>query len=116
MANERFFIDSVVREFHVYKDVWSPVVGETLICEKEFEVNDETVGVIKNLFEVTDEVKIDVVKMQKQIGSQDCEVFAIAVSTILNGLDVSQITFCQREMRKHLISCFTTRSLTPSPM
>ena len=36
MANERFFVDSVVRGFHVYKDVWNPVVGETLICEKEF--------------------------------------------------------------------------------
>ena len=36
MANERFFVDSVVRAFHVYKDVWNPVVGETLICEKEF--------------------------------------------------------------------------------
>ena len=80
-------------------------------------MNDETVGVIKNLFEVTDKVKISVIKMQKQIGSQDCGVFAIAVSTaILNGLDVSQITFCQTEMRKHLISCFTARSLTPFPM
>ena len=75
-------------------------------------MNDETVGVIKNLFEVTDEVKIDIIKMQRQIGSQDCRVFAIAVSTaILNGLDVS---FCQREIRKHLISGFTVRSLTPS--
>ena len=82
-------------------------------------MNDETVGVIKNLFEVTDEVKISVIEMQKQIGSQDCGVFAIAVSiAILNGPDVSQITFCQTEMRKHLIFCFTAtcRSLTPFPM
>ena len=77
-------------------------------------MNDETVGVIKNLFEVNDEVKIDIIKMQRQIGSQDCGVFTIAVLTaILKGLDVS---FCQREIRKNLISGFTARSLTPIPM
>ena len=62
------------------------------------------------------ETKIDLKKMQRQVGSCDCGVFAIAVSTaLLNGLDVSQITFCQKEMRSHLISCFTAESLTQFP-
>ena len=79
-------------------------------------MNDETADVIKNLFEVTDEMKIDINKMQRQIGSQDCGLFAITVSTaLLHGLDVPQITFCQKEMRRHLISCFIAKSLTPFP-
>ena len=28
-------IDSVVHDHHVYKSVWSPVIGEQLILEKE---------------------------------------------------------------------------------
>ena len=33
---ERFYLDSVARGFHVYKAVWNPVVGEELLCEREF--------------------------------------------------------------------------------
>ena len=36
MAEERFVLDSVVRGFHVYKDVWNPTLGETLTCKPEF--------------------------------------------------------------------------------
>jgi hypothetical protein len=33
MADFRY--DSCIRGFHVYKDVWNPVVGETLNAERE---------------------------------------------------------------------------------
>ena len=33
---ERFSIDSAVRGFHVYKDIWNPEIGEVLLCEQEF--------------------------------------------------------------------------------
>ena len=29
--------DSFVREFHVYKGIWSPLIGEELNCKKEVE-------------------------------------------------------------------------------
>ena len=29
-------VDTVFRGFHVYKVVWNPVIGETLICKPEF--------------------------------------------------------------------------------
>ena len=62
-------------------------------------VNADTVDVINNIFVMTDETKIDLKRMQRQNGSHDCGVFAIAVSTaLLHGLDVSQVTFCQNEM------------------
>ena len=53
---------------------------------------------------IIDETKIDLKRMQIQKGSQDCELFAIATATaLLNGLDMSQITFCQDDMRQNLI-------------
>ena len=33
---ERFSIDSAVRGFHVYKDIWNPEIDEVLLCEQEF--------------------------------------------------------------------------------
>ena len=30
-----FEIQSCVRGYHVYKDIWTPSVGETLSCERE---------------------------------------------------------------------------------
>ena len=78
-------------------------------------VNDEIADVIKNLFEVTDEMKIDIKKIQTDWLTR-LWTFALAVSTVLlHGLDVSQITFCQKEMRRRLISCFIAKSLTPFP-
>ena len=46
----------------------------------------QLIKVVKNLFAVADGSNINVMKMQRQIGSQDCGLFAIAVSTLLNGL------------------------------
>ena len=31
-----FFVDSVIRGFHIYKDIWDPEVGELLMCRQEF--------------------------------------------------------------------------------
>ena len=79
-------------------------------------MSDGTVCVIKNLFEFTAETKIVQMKMQRQCGSQDCGLFAIAVSTaLLNELDASQLKFHQGEMRQHLTSCFKANSLTVFP-
>lgn len=36
MAEKKFAIDSVVRGFHLYKDVWNPHIGDTLFCQQEF--------------------------------------------------------------------------------
>ena len=35
MADERFSVDSAVRGFHIYKDIWNSEIGELLMCEKE---------------------------------------------------------------------------------
>ena len=28
-------VESCVRGFHIYEDVWTPVIGEVLICRRE---------------------------------------------------------------------------------
>ena len=28
-------VDSCVRGFHVYQDIWTPVMGEILVCRRE---------------------------------------------------------------------------------
>ena len=77
-------------------------------------VADATKKVIRNLFKVSE---IEVMKTQKQTGSQDCGLFAIAYATaLLNGIDVSNITFAQSKMREHLLSCFVNNSVTPFPV
>ena len=34
-AMERFSIDSCVRGYHVYNDIWEVSVGEELLCQRE---------------------------------------------------------------------------------
>ena len=35
-AEDTTAVDTVLKGFHVYKDVWNPVIGKTLFCTLEF--------------------------------------------------------------------------------
>ena len=54
MASAQFEakIVSAIRGHHVYKDIWNPVIGEVLVCERE-EVNHRLsiLRSIENLWE-----------------------------------------------------------------
>lgn len=81
-------------------------------------VHDETAGVIINIFDIQDKAQIKQKMIQKQIGSSDCGLFAIAVATLLlhnPSVDMSSINFCQQQMRDHMLVCFQVKSLTPFP-
>ena len=80
-------------------------------------VDAKTVDVINNIFVITDETKIDLKRLQIQDSLQDCGLFAIATATaLLNGLDMSQIAFYQKDMRRYLTTCFIDKLLiTPFP-
>ena len=53
---------------------------------------------------------------QKQVGSHDCGVFAIAFAVeVLSKGDISDTVFDQSKMRTHLISCLETGKLVPFP-
>ena len=34
-------VDSVIRGYHVYKDIWVQIIGEILFCEQEPAGNEE---------------------------------------------------------------------------
>ena len=50
------------------------------------------------------------------MGTNDCGLFAIAVTTsIAFDLDPVGVHFQQREMRHHLLGCFQKGQMTPFP-
>ena len=54
--------------------------------------------------------------IQKQVGGNDCGLFAIAILTcIANSVDVTNIQFDQKQMRSHLIECVAAKKLTLFP-
>jgi hypothetical protein len=59
---------------------------------------------------------IEMVDKQKQIGGQDCSLFAVATApAILFGHDAASIYFSQKAMRNHLTKCFEEQSITQFP-
>ena len=55
-------------------------------------------------------------KCHKQIGGNDCGLFAIAYAIdILTGNDPDKIRYDQTRMRHHLIACFKSGKVTPFP-
>ena len=78
-------------------------------------VNEASKKVMLNLFEGSRR-KIVQVNVQKQLGGQDCGLFAIGISTaLLNNIDVTTIQFNQHEMRHHLHDCFNAGLISPFP-
>ena len=91
--------------------------NEIQIFDSVFTSTDaETRKMIVNLFQTTKNSKFTCAKIQRQIGANDCGLFAIAVATsIAFGLDSVGIHFQQREMRHHLLHCFEKEQMTPFP-
>lgn len=60
--------------------------------------------------------EVDPVKVQCQVGNNDCGVFAIANAySLCERLDPHLVTLDQPHMRKHLIKCFRDGYFTPFP-
>ena len=81
-------------------------------------VNAKTRNIVKNLFQPISgkNPRVQLIKTQKQVGSHDCGLFAVAMATaILNGHDPKTIRFHQQSMREHLIQCFEKQLITPFP-
>ena len=55
-------------------------------------------------------------KVQRQLGSSDCGLFALAFAAELcHGLDPTNRSYDQAKMREHYISCLESRTITPFP-
>jgi len=77
-------------------------------------VDEQTKKVIFNLFQSSSAKKLRVVNSQKQKGSKDCGLFAIAFATALAyGQNPSKLKYDQSSMRSHLVRCFHEGKLVP---
>ena len=55
--------------------------------------------------------------IQKQVGSKDCGLFALAVSTaVACGVDPMKILFDQSQMRHHLVTCYEKNKFSMFPL
>lgn len=82
-------------------------------------VSANTRNIVKNIFQplLGKSPRVQLVKTQKQIGSKDCGLFAIAMATaVLNGQDPKVVRFLQQSMRQHLMHCFEAKNMTPFPL
>ena len=80
-------------------------------------VDDKTKKVVINLFDISSEPRVEVMKTQKQRGGKDCGLFAIATATaIMLNINMLEIKFDQKEMRQHLVNCYTTQTFSMFPI
>ena len=78
----------------------------------------ETETVVSNLFQWSKPIKlvVNVSRSQKQKGTADCGLFAIANATaIAHGKNPSKLKFNQESMRVHLIDCFNHKHMSLFP-
>ena len=76
-----------------------------------------TIKTIASLFRFqSPRFTVKVKNVARQVGSQDCALYAIAVMTSLSyNEDPTIIKYLQEEMRDHLIKCFEKKELIPFP-
>ena len=86
----------------------------------EGQIADETVLQICNIYTSPDRIEIRRLKVQQQIGSIDCGLFAIAFATelceMLGSLDLEKVIFKQTMMRQHLEHCIRENRMEVFPM
>ena len=94
--------------------------GEVTIMDSIFKsIDQETKLTVSNLFQPSgsvNQLKIKLIKTQRQKGNKDCGLFAIAMATtIAFGKNPSKVTFCQESMRAHLVSCLNNQNFSLFP-
>ena len=128
MEEETLAINSAVRGFHVYKNEWNPVLGETLLCEQEFgNIHDPyAVAVVRDktiIGHVPRKISSLCFFFLKKNGSILCQVTGKrrrSADLLQGGLEVPcTLTFVgpSREIHKvrNLISLAPTKTVEPTP-
>ena len=79
-------------------------------------IDSETAQIILHLF-ANNHLKLEMVNIHKQVGSNDCGLFSIANTIQLaKKSDASKIKYIQRAMRPHLIKCFSQGRINSFPL
>ena len=63
-------MDSCVRGFHVYQDVWTPIIGKALACQRE-------------TINIEDRYVIAVNKTEVDVGNMPCKILFLCAAFIL---------------------------------
>jgi len=124
VAGRRKLPPSGLQAFFVRGNHW--IVLSTLDCRSgEVNVYDslysnqdaDTLSAISGLLEVhRPPVIINLMKIGKQKGGNDCGLFAVAVLTALAfGVNVTKVKFDQGRMRPHLVKCIDSKEMTLFP-
>ena len=74
--------------------------------------------IVADLLQATvDEIVIETMNVQKQLGGSDCGLFALAfITAVLNNQDPTAQCFEQNKMRRHLIECLERKTPFPVPI
>ena len=90
--------------------------GVILVYDLLYDSTDsETAQIILNLL-VNNHLKLEMVNVHKQVGSNDCGLFSIANAVQLaKKSEPSMIKYVQRAMRPHLIKCFSQGRINSFP-
>ena len=115
---------NAIQIFHVNEDHWVCVttIGtarkEVLVYDSWYTKWDKsTISMFTKQFRCnTHSIKV-LKKVQKQQGRAECGLYAIANATsIAYERDPSQLVYCEKEMRQHLVNCFSQNDLEPFPL
>lgn len=81
------------------------------------DIDPETRSLLIQMFSLNDKHPvINMKKTQRQSGSVDCGLYAIAFMTSLAyGQDPRMTVYCQDKMRSHLTGCFTNKKMLSFP-
>ena len=76
--------------------------------QKQYILTFDTEKIILKLILTTKfQIEVDIMKMTKQMGSNDCGLYAIAVATSLaHQVDLTTVLFEENEMRSLFAECF----------
>ena len=80
-------------------------------------IDEDTKQIICNLFQYgPKQPTIKLIRTQKQEGSSDCGVFAVAIATaIVLGKNPTKSAFQQKSMRSHFVNCLNQEHFTLFP-
>lgn len=90
MSHGTFSTDSVIRGHHVYKDVWTPVIGEELMCQRE-------------LGNLRDPFAVSVLNESTIIGHVPRKISVICSMFLQTGGTIDCIVFGNRQYSRDLV-------------
>ena len=117
--------ENALRIIHTGGNHWSLI--STLDCNEDevklydsiySSVSENTAKAIAYLLHYQGKaIKVKVMNVKRQIGAQDCGLFALAfLTTICNGEDPTTEVYDQEEMRPHLVNCFERKKMEKFPV